>query len=97
MTCSKVYFKFRIRRVALFQSKLNIGFLLPLAFKVMPLYLPYERFIIICMLQIHFWMYEVQPTIIESRLLGSNNIVDAAVVGIPNKENGEVTISCQTT
>lgn len=40
--------------------------------------------------QIHFWMYEVSPTIIESRLLGSNNIVDAAVVGIPNKENGEV-------
>ena len=39
---------------------------------------------------IHFWMYEVSPIIVESRLLGSNNIVDAAVVGIPNKENGEV-------
>ena len=35
-------------------------------------------------------MYEVAPTILESRLLGSNNIVDAAVVGIPDKENGEV-------
>ena len=39
---------------------------------------------------IHFWMYEVSPTILESRLLGSNNIVDAAVVAIPDKENGEV-------
>eukprot|EP00095_Tigriopus_kingsejongensis_P001553 maker-scaffold137_size321222-snap-gene-0.10 protein:Tk01553 transcript:maker-scaffold137_size321222-snap-gene-0.10-mRNA-1 annotation:"4-coumarate-- ligase-like" len=38
---------------------------------------------------IHFWMYEVAPTVLESRLLGSNNIVDAAVVGIPDKENGE--------
>ena len=35
-------------------------------------------------------MYEVAPSILESRLLGSNNIVDAAVVGIPNKENGQV-------
>lgn len=39
---------------------------------------------------IHFWMYEVAPTILESRLLGSNNIVDAAVVAIPDKENGQV-------
>ncbi|XP_040580808.1 probable 4-coumarate--CoA ligase 1 isoform X2 [Lepeophtheirus salmonis] len=39
---------------------------------------------------IQFWMYEVAPSILESRLLGSNNIVDAAVVGIPNKENGQV-------
>ncbi len=39
---------------------------------------------------IHFWMYEVTPNIIEVRMLGSTNIVDAAVVGIPNKENGEV-------
>ena len=39
---------------------------------------------------IHFWMYEVSPSILESRLLGSNNIVDAAVVGIPDKENGQV-------
>ena len=38
---------------------------------------------------IHFWMYEVAPTILESRLLGSNNIVDAAVVAIPDKENGQ--------
>ena len=35
-------------------------------------------------------MYEVAPSILESRLLGSTNIVDAAVVGIPDKENGEV-------
>ena len=41
---------------------------------------------------IHFWMYEVAPSILESRLLGSTNIVDAAVVGIPDKENGEVRI-----
>jgi len=39
---------------------------------------------------IHFWMYEVSPTIIEGRMLASNNIVDAAVVGIPDRENGEV-------
>jgi len=35
-------------------------------------------------------MYEIAPSILESRLLGSNNIVDAAVVGIPDKENGQV-------
>ena len=35
-------------------------------------------------------MYEVAPSILESRLLGSNNILDAAVVGIPDKENGQV-------
>ena len=35
-------------------------------------------------------MYEVPPSILESRLLGSSNIVDAAVVGIPDKENGQV-------
>lgn len=39
---------------------------------------------------IHFWMYEVAPSILESRLLSSNNIVDAAVVGITDKENGQV-------
>jgi len=39
---------------------------------------------------IHFWMYEVAPSILESRLLGSNNILDAAVVAIPDKENGQV-------
>jgi acyl-CoA synthetase (AMP-forming)/AMP-acid ligase II len=43
---------------------------------------------------IHFWMYEVSPNILESRLLGSNVIIDAAVVGIPNKENGEVITYC---
>ena len=37
-----------------------------------------------------FWMYEVAPSILESRLLSSNNIVDAAVVGITDKENGQV-------
>ena len=35
-------------------------------------------------------MYEVAPSILESRLLSSNNIVDAAVVGITDKENGQV-------
>ena len=35
-------------------------------------------------------MYEVAPSILESRLLGSNNILDAAVVAIPDKENGQV-------
>ena len=39
---------------------------------------------------IHFWMYEVAPSILESRLLSSNNIVDAAVVAITDKENGQV-------
>jgi len=39
---------------------------------------------------INFWMYEVAPSILESRLLGSNNILDAAVVGIADKENGQV-------
>jgi hypothetical protein len=40
--------------------------------------------------EIDLRMYEVAPSILESRLLGSNNIVDAAVVGIPDKENGQV-------
>ena len=36
-------------------------------------------------------MYEVSPSILEARLLGSGNqILDAAVVGIPNQENGQV-------
>ena len=35
-------------------------------------------------------MYEVSPSILEARLLGSGNqILDAAVVGIPNQENGQ--------
>ena len=38
-----------------------------------------------------FRMYEVSPSILEARLLGSGNqILDAAVVGIPNQENGQV-------
>ena len=39
---------------------------------------------------INFWMYEVPPSILESRLLGLSNIMDAAVVGIPDQENGQV-------
>ena len=35
-------------------------------------------------------MYEVSPSVLEARLLNSGNILDAAVVGIPNKENGQV-------
>ena len=42
---------------------------------------------------IHFWMYEVSPSILESRLLSSNNIVDAAVVAITDKENGQVSFA----
>ena len=45
---------------------------------------------------IHFWMYEVAPNILEARLLGSMNIIDAAVVGIPHKENGEVVMPAQS-
>ena len=37
-------------------------------------------------------MYEVSPSILEARLLDSGNqILDAAVVGIPNQDNGQVT------
>ena len=39
-------------------------------------------------------VFQVAPTIIETRLLGSANIVDAAVVAIPDKENGEVGGQC---
>ena len=36
-------------------------------------------------------MYEVSPSILEARLLDSGNqILDAAVVGIPNQDNGQV-------
>jgi acyl-coenzyme A synthetase/AMP-(fatty) acid ligase len=35
---------------------------------------------------ISFWMYEVSPSVLESRLLSHYSVVDAAVVGIPDKE-----------
>jgi acyl-coenzyme A synthetase/AMP-(fatty) acid ligase len=35
---------------------------------------------------ISFWMYEVSPSVLESRLLAHHSVVDAAVVGIPDKE-----------
>jgi hypothetical protein len=31
-------------------------------------------------------MYEVSPSVLESRLLAHHSVVDAAVVGIPDKE-----------
>ena len=48
----------------------------------------YRRYINTSFYQIR--MYEVSPSILEARLLGSGNqILDAAVVGIPNQENGQ--------
>ena len=42
-------------------------------------------------------MYEVSPSILEARLLGSGNqILDAAVVGIANQENGQVYCNTKT-
>jgi hypothetical protein len=35
---------------------------------------------------ISFWMYEVSPSVLESRLLAHHSVVDAAVVGIPDKD-----------
>jgi acyl-coenzyme A synthetase/AMP-(fatty) acid ligase len=31
-------------------------------------------------------MYEVSPSVLESRLLSHHSVVDAAVIGIPDKE-----------
>jgi len=39
---------------------------------------------------ISFWMYEVAPSVLESRLLSHGSVVDAAVVAVPDKENGHV-------
>jgi len=39
---------------------------------------------------ISFWMYEIAPSVLESRLLSHSSIVDAAVVAIPDKENGHI-------
>lgn len=39
---------------------------------------------------ISFWMYEVSPSVLESRLLSHSAVVDAAVVGIHDKENGQI-------
>merc|ERR1719369_1760013 len=39
---------------------------------------------------ITFWMYEIAPSVLESRLLSHASVVDAAVVAIPDKENGQI-------
>jgi acyl-coenzyme A synthetase/AMP-(fatty) acid ligase len=39
---------------------------------------------------ISFWMYEIAPSVLESRLLSHASVVDAAVVAIPDKENGQI-------
>jgi len=39
---------------------------------------------------ISFWMYEISPSVLESRLLSHSSVVDAAVVSIPDKENGQI-------
>ena len=39
---------------------------------------------------ISFWMYEVAPSVLESRLLSHGSVVDAAVIAVPDKENGHV-------
>ena len=35
-------------------------------------------------------MYEIAPSVLESRLLSHASVVDAAVVAIPDKENGQI-------
>jgi len=39
---------------------------------------------------IQFWMYEVAPSVLETRLLSHSGIMDAAVISLPDKENGQV-------
>ena len=39
---------------------------------------------------ISFWMYEISPSVLESRLLSHTGVADAAVVSIPDKENGQI-------
>ena len=39
---------------------------------------------------ISFWMYEVAPSVLESRLISHGSVVDAAVIAVPDKENGHV-------
>jgi len=39
---------------------------------------------------ISFWMYEVAPTVLESRLLSHGSVVDAAVIAVPDKEMGHI-------
>ena len=35
-------------------------------------------------------MYEISPSVLESRLLSHTGVADAAVVSIPDKENGQI-------
>ena len=35
-------------------------------------------------------MYEISPSVLESRLLSHTSVADAAVVSIPDKENGQI-------
>lgn len=39
---------------------------------------------------ISFWMYEISPSVLESRLLSHSSVADAAVVSVPDKENGHL-------
>jgi len=39
---------------------------------------------------ISFWMYEISPSVLESRLLSHSSVADAAVVSVPDKENGQL-------
>ena len=39
---------------------------------------------------ISFWMYEISPSVLESRLLSHTSVADAAVISIPDKENGQI-------
>lgn len=39
---------------------------------------------------ISFWMYEISPSVLESRLLSHTGVADTAVVSIPDKKNGQI-------
>lgn len=35
-------------------------------------------------------MYEISPSVLESRLLSHTSVADAAVISVPDKENGQI-------